>query len=491
LIYKSLIGSKGSKANERTIWDLRIEELINDILGNDKNQFLIDVFKEPLTDKDVIVFRQRIFNDLMDEKIYSVIKNFVYEIKEFNKLMDLEAKTYEEFKYGFHLDAALMYIKALETTLNLIRNLNINSEGIGYFVDYLEKLIHSDKFQALKKIAYEAKASRDKIKIRISINGDKIRITEEENGEDLSSKIDQLFSRFKGQQVGGLNFSNHYEKITHIHAEILEGIYRIFKEEFSVIKKLKEEFPDIIDEGINSFANEFEFYLKYIEYMKGIQSNGYRFSIPQFTEDGSIYIKEFYNLLLAKKRKAVTNNIHTSGDKRVFIITGMNGGGKTTFAITFGQLVFLASIGVPVPAEEAKIPLLPNIMTAFPIEEDRLESLSRLEEDIVRIHDILKTADDKTLIIVNELFSATTSDEGFELAKRFINKVISKGSYLVYVTFITKIATLEKVISLVAQIQDEKPTYRFIEGSPLSKYMAIQIASKHRLIYEDIRGDIE
>jgi len=88
----------------------------------------------------------------------------------------------------------------------------------------------------------------------------------------------------------------------------------------------------------------------------------------------------------------------------VFIITGINSGGKTTFAITFGQLAFLSLIGVPIPAEEAKIRLFSNIMTAFPTEEDKMEDLSRLEKDVERVHNILKTADDKTLVIVNELF---------------------------------------------------------------------------------------
>lgn len=488
--YKSLIGSKGSKANEETIWDLRIEELINDILGNDKNQFLIDVFKEPLIDKNAIDFRLKIFNDLMDEKIYNAIKNFVNKIKDCNRLMDLEAKTYEEFKYGFHLDAALIYVNALDSSLNLMRELNIKSDGMLYFVNYLENLIQSDRFQALKRITYEAKTGRDKIKVRININGDRIRVAKEENGEDLTSKIEQLFSKFKGQQVRELKLVSYYEQITHIHAAILKGVYRIFKEEFNIMKKLKDVFPDIVDEGIKSFAKEFEFYIKYIEYMKSIQSNGYKFSIPQFTEDGSVHIKGFYNLLLARKNIAVANDIHTTGDKRVFIITGINGGGKTTFAITFGQLAFLSSIGLPIPAEEAKICLFSNIMTAFPIEEDKLENLSRLEQDVVRVHNILKTADNKTLVIVNELFSSTTSEEGFELAKRFIDKITSKGSYLVYVTFISKIAAVENVISLVAQIQDEKPTFKFIESNNISKYMAIQIASKHRLLYEDIKSDL-
>jgi len=222
--------------------------------------------------------------------------------------------------------------------------------------------------------------------------------------------------------------------------------------------------------------------------MRGIEANGYRFSIPRFTEDGSVHVKGFYNLLLAKKKVAVANDIRTSGDKRVFIITGVNGGGKTTFAISFGQLAFLSSIGVPVPAEEAELPAFSKIATVFPTGEGTLEGLSRLEEDVARVRKVLGSADSKTLVIVNELFSTTTSEEGFELARRFIGKIKDKGSYLLYVTFITRLAALEGVIPLSTVVEDDRITYRIVEGAPDSRSMAVRIASRYHLLYEDIRG---
>jgi hypothetical protein len=231
LEYKSLIGSRGSKANEKVISDLRIEDLINDILGKDKDQFLIDIFKEPLTDRSIIEFRLEIFSDIMDQKVYNAIAYFLNAIKDCNKLLNLEASVYEELKYGFHIDAALMYINALESSLKLMDGLVLKSEGMLYFVNYLKNLIQSDRFQALKSAAYEAKAGRDKIKIRIRINGLEVRVTKDENGEDLSSKIEELFSRFKGQQVQEHEPVNyHYsEQITHIHGGYVEGRLQNFQ----------------------------------------------------------------------------------------------------------------------------------------------------------------------------------------------------------------------------------------------------------------------
>jgi DNA mismatch repair ATPase MutS len=82
----------------------------------------------------------------------------------------------------------------------------------------------------------------------------------------------------------------------------------------------------------------------------------------------------------------------------------MNSGGKTTFATSFGQLVYLAKLGVPVPAQSAEIPFFTAILTAYPAREDPRESLSRLEQDIVRATDIMHRSDSSTLIIANELF---------------------------------------------------------------------------------------
>jgi DNA mismatch repair ATPase MutS len=490
--YESLLGKRGRRASDQVIWDLRISEILNDILGKEKDEYLGALYLEQLDEKDAAVFRLNVFQDMLRKEVYDEVVKFVEKIRECMRILELEKEAYEQHKPGLHLDAALEYIEALESFHEKLSSVKIGSEGLKHFLVYLNSIIESETFRSMKERAYEAKAAREKIKVRVKIIGDKIKVWSYDDGEDLASFIEALFARFKGSgQVEEVKYHRTAGEMSHIHAAILEGAFGFFKEEYNILRKFSEDFPSIIDEGVRNFSKEAEFYISYVKFMRRIEEKGYPFVIPRFTTDGSIKVKGFYSPLLAKIGKAIPNDIETDGEKRIFTITGMNGGGKTTFSISFGQLSYLSKLGVPVPASEAMLPFFSSIMTAFPIEEDKGEELSRLEHDVVRAWNILKSANDSSLVITNELFSTTTSEEGFQLAELFLGELNKKRAYCLYVTFIPKVASLSYVISLVAMPSPEeplRPSYKILPGSPPAEYMAIRIAAKYQLVYEKLKG---
>ena len=101
-----------------------------------------------------------------------------------------------------HVDAALIYTEAVETAWSRLGGLPIESEGLTSFTRYLGEIAGSEKFCELRRRAREAAEARDQIKIRVWIEGDRIRVAREEDGEDLSALVDSLFSRFKGDGEG-------------------------------------------------------------------------------------------------------------------------------------------------------------------------------------------------------------------------------------------------------------------------------------------------
>lgn len=120
--------------------------------------------------------------------------------------------------------------------------------------------------------------------------------------------------------------------------------------------------------------------------------------------------------LKTKGAKVVPVTIELEGNRRQFIITGPNTGGKTVTLKTAGLLALMAQAGLPVPADRAEMPVFDCVLADIGDYQSIEQNLSTFSAHVTNIDFISRTATAQSLVLLDELGSATDPEEGAALA---------------------------------------------------------------------------
>jgi DNA mismatch repair ATPase MutS len=199
----------------------------------------------------------------------------------------------------------------------------------------------------------------------------------------------------------------------------------------------------------------------------------------------------------------ITNDVTFGPEGRIFVLTGPNQGGKTTYTQASGVIQALAQAGLYVPASRARISPVDAIFTHFPVEERPNAESGRLGEEAQRLNDIFSHATRHSLILLNESLSSTSFGESLYLARDIARALRLLGARGIYATHLHELAANvnnlnetstgdSKLVSVVSLVNENGSdsistrTYKIVTGPPMGHSYAREIAARYGISYEQL-----
>jgi DNA mismatch repair protein MutS len=195
--------------------------------------------------------------------------------------------------------------------------------------------------------------------------------------------------------------------------------------------------------------------------------------------------------LVTSQTPVVCNDLHLTDHERVLVVSGPNNGGKTTFARTFGQLHYLAGLGLPVAGRDTRRFLPDHIFSHFERKEDIRTLRGKFEDELVRIHAILHDATPDSVLVMNESFGSTTLRDAVIVGTEVMRQILALDALGVFVTFVDELASLgEGTVSMMSMVVPDDPavrTFKVIRKPADGLAYAFALADKYGLDTTSLR----
>ncbi len=350
--------------------------------------------------------------------------------------------------------------------------------------------------------------------------------------EGFDQKLDELrnidfhgqqwlteFELFEREKTGIRNLRVGYNRVFGYYIEVSKGNSSLVKDEFEYERKqtlanseryitpaLKAKEDDLLHakersmtleyelfKEIRTYAEEFTFSLQELSTKiaqidvflnLSIVSEKYNFIRPQLHNQRNVEILKGRHPVVERFTKFVANDVIMS-EGEIFLITGPNMSGKSTYMRMFAIIVYMAQIGCFVPAEKALLPIYDAIFTRIGSSDDLSGGKSTFMVEMVESNEALTKATSKSLILFDEIGRGTATYDGMALAQGMIEyiheKIKAQTLFSTHYHELTVLEnSLERLTNLCVKAKEEHDTMVFlhhVERGTTDKSYGIQVAS--------------
>ena len=482
--------------------DLNLDQVVASITAGREEYRLVPFFHAPLGDVDTIKYRQEIARDLEDEALWACVGAFAKKMRAMRERLAQADKLYYKLqKQRWFLDAVDVYVDAVTDLRDGLARAEARSRGFLALREYVSEYAESPGFASLRTQTARLKEDLSRATYCLHIQGKRIAVSKYDSEPDYAADVEETFQRFRRAAVKDYRVEfPAWPEMNHVEAGVLDRVALLYPEVFSALGDYCERQRRYLEPTIAAFDREVQFYVAYLEFVRRFTAAGLAFSYPEVSDQSKevhacdTFDVALASVLVAEGAPVVCNDFSLTGAERIIVVTGPNQGGKTTFARTFGQLHYLASLGLPVPGRAARLFLFDGLLTHFEREEDLSDLRGKLQDDLVRIQGILTRATPSSIVIMNEIFTSTTCGDALFLSKAVLERIMKLDLLCVWVTFLDELASSsESTVSMVSTVVPENPTlrtYKIVRRPADGRAYALAIAEKYGLTYERLKERI-
>ena len=231
-----------------------------------------------------------------------------------------------------------------------------------------------------------------------------------------------------------------------------------------------------ITDFLDALRSELAVYVGALNLHEKLQKKQVPLCIPVFPGTGKLQrsFRDLRDMSLALTVNDTIGNQMDTADKLLYIITGANQGGKTTFLRSLGQNQLMAQAGLFVAAEHYSCHICTGLFTHFRREEDDQMHSGKLDEELQRMDQIIPHLTPGSLVLFNESFASTNEREGSELCRQIAQALMEHNIETMFVTHLFAFANHyynthpDCAVFLRAQrCTDGSRTFELEEGKPL------------------------
>jgi len=215
---------------------------------------------------------------------------------------------------------------------------------------------------------------------------------------------------------------------------------------------------------------------------------------PQIREEGEhgLSIRQGRHPLLVEGGEdgVVAFDLELDDEERALVVSGPNTGGKSVFLKAVGLIAALTQSGVVPPVGRGtRLPVFGTFFADIGDEQSIARSLSTFAAHLVNLSDIVTRADERSLVLIDEMGTGTDPAEGAALARAVLEELIARNATTIVSSHLGELKSLDTeasgIVNASLQFDAERmePTYRLVKGRPGRSY-GLAIARRLGLPHE-------